>query len=190
MKSTSPAKVALFIRVKTPNTLQARRFAHRVFRSILEEKLDNSLMSNYNVRMKTDHVIVLISTIRDKANKLIDKELRSRNISGLAPSHGAILFELFRSETVSMMEIAKRINRDKSTVTALVKKLIDLGYVERVKDPNDSRVTLVELTKKGRELKPDFDEISKILLERIYKSHSTQEKEGIIRGLERLLNNL
>jgi DNA-binding MarR family transcriptional regulator len=147
-------------------------------------------MSNYNVRMKTDHVIVLISTIRDKANKLIGRELRSRSIHGLAPSHGAILFELFQSESVSMMEIAKRINRDKSTVTALVKKLIDLGYVERVKDPNDSRVTLVELTKKGRELKPDFDEISKMLLERVYKSHSTQEKEGIIRGLERLLNNL
>ena len=152
--------------------------------------LDNSLMSNYTAAMKTDHVIALILTIRDKANKLIHRELRSRNICGLAPSHGAILFELLQSETIPMMEIAKRINRDKSTVTALVKKLMDLGYLEKIKDPSDSRVTLVRLTKKGRELKPNFKNISKVLLKRVYKNHSTQEKEAIISGLERLLKNL
>jgi DNA-binding MarR family transcriptional regulator len=147
-------------------------------------------MSNYNAVMKTDHVIVLISTIRDKANKLIDQELRARNIYGLAPSHGAILFELFHSETIPMKEVAKRISRDKSTVTVLINKLLALGYVEKIRDSNDSRVTLIRLTKKGRELKPDFDQISNILLKRIYKNYTTQEKETIILGLERLLKNL
>jgi DNA-binding MarR family transcriptional regulator len=147
-------------------------------------------MPNYNADVKTDHVIVLIPTIRDKANKLIDKELRARNIHGLAPSHGAILFELFHLETIPMKEVAKRINRDKSTVTALINKLTALGYVEKIKDPNDNRIMLVSLTKKGRELKPDFDQISNILLKRIYKNYSTQEKETIILGLERLLKNL
>lgn len=147
-------------------------------------------MSNYTAIMKTDHVIALISTIRDKANKLINKELRSRNIHGLAPSHGAILYELFYSETIPMKEVAERINRDKSTITALIKKLIALGYVEKIKDPNDSRVTLVRLTKKGQELKPDFDKISTILLKRVYKNYSNREKEVIITGLEKLLKNL
>jgi len=89
-----------------------------------------------------------------------------------------------------MMEIAKRINRDKSTVTALVKKLIDLGYLEKIKDPSDRRVTLLKLTKKGQELEPNFNNISKTLLKRVYKNHSTQEKEAIILGLERLSKNL
>jgi DNA-binding MarR family transcriptional regulator len=106
-------------------------------------------MPNYNADVKTDHVIVLIPTIRDKANKLIDKELRARNIHGLAPSHGAILFELFHLETIPMKEVAKRINRDKSTVTALINKLLALGYVEKIKDSNDSRLTLIRLPKKG-----------------------------------------
>jgi len=140
--------------------------------------------------MKTDHVIALISTIRDKANKLINRELRSRNIHDLAPSHGAILFELFQSETIAMKEIAERINRDKSTVTALIKKLMALGYVEKIKAPNDSRVTLVRLTKKGQKLEPDFDKISNILLKRAYKNYSNQEKEAFITALERLLKNL
>jgi DNA-binding MarR family transcriptional regulator len=140
--------------------------------------------------MKTDHVIALISTIRDKANKLIDKELRARNIRGLGPSHGAILYALFHSETIPMKEVAQRINRDKSTVTALIKKLLALGYVEKIRDRSDSRVTLVRLTKKGWELKPDFDKISKNLLERVYKNYLNQEKEAIISDLERLLKNM
>ena len=88
------------------------------------------------------------------------------------------------------MEFAKRINRDKSTVTVLIKKLIELGYVEKIKDPNDSRVTLVKLTKQGWEFKQDFEEISNTLLENVYKNFSTQEKEVIIYELEKMLNNL
>jgi DNA-binding MarR family transcriptional regulator len=84
--------------------------------------------------MKTDHVIALISAARDKANKLVNRELRSRNIHGLAPSHGAILYELFRSATIPMKKVAQRINRDKSRATALIKKLMALGYVDKIKD--------------------------------------------------------
>ena len=89
-----------------------------------------------------------------------------------------------------MREIAKRIGRDKSTVTALVKKLIDFGYVQKEQDLKDSRVTLVKLTKSGRALKHDFDEISEILLQRVYKDFTEQEKEVMIDGLERINNNL
>jgi MarR family transcriptional regulator, organic hydroperoxide resistance regulator len=140
--------------------------------------------------VKTDHVIALVSTISDRANRMIAKELRRRKVSGLAPSHGAILFELFQSGSIPMKEIARRINRDKSTVTVLVKKLAAHGYIETEKNPADSRVTLVRLTEKGRGLKPDFDAISRILLQQIYKGYSTRDKEILITGLERALKNL
>lgn len=89
-----------------------------------------------------------------------------------------------------MMELANKIDRDKSTMTALVKKLVAMGYIETVKDKKDSRVTLVTLTKKGLQLKPDFDEISNILLQRTYGHCSSREKEVIVSGLEKLLRNM
>ena len=140
--------------------------------------------------METNHIISLVSRIRDKAGRIIIHELNSRNIPGLAPSHGDILMLLFHSEAVSMREIAKRIGRDKSTVTALVKKLIDFGYVQKEPDLNDSRVTLVKLTKSGRALRNDFNEISEILLERVYKGFTEKEKGVMIHGLERINGNL
>ena len=140
--------------------------------------------------MKTDHVIALAGSITEKADKLINRELRARGIRGLAPSHGAILFELYRSETIPMKEIARRISRDKSTVTALIKKLEAFGYVEKIDDREDGRVTLVRLTKKGLELKPAFDGISEMLLERVYEGFSTEEKKKIVGALEKMLGNL
>jgi DNA-binding MarR family transcriptional regulator len=89
-----------------------------------------------------------------------------------------------------MREIAKKIGRDKSTVTALIKKLIAIGYVEKRKDPSDSRVTLIKLTKEGLGLKQNFEEISEILLKKIYRNFSKTEKEMIIYGLEKIDGNL
>ncbi len=147
-------------------------------------------MSKDTVVMRTEHIISLISRVRDKANRLIVSELRVRNMPGLAPSHGDILILLFQSETVSMREIAKQIGRDKSTVTALIKKLINIGYVEKREDPNDSRVTLIKLTKEGLGLKQNFEEISETLLKKIYRNFSKTEKEMTIYGLEKIDGNL
>jgi DNA-binding MarR family transcriptional regulator len=140
--------------------------------------------------VKTDHVIALAGSVTEKADRLITRELRARAIRGLAPSHGAILFELYRSEEISMKEISKRISRDKSTVTALIKKLEALGYVEKINDRQDGRVTLVRLTKKGLELKPAFDRISEALLKRAYLGFSTKERERLVTLLEKVLRNL
>jgi len=140
--------------------------------------------------VKTDHIISLVSKIRTKANALITKELRDRNVNGLAPSHGDILVFLFGKERSTMRELAQSIGRDKSTVTALVKKLIVHGYVETAADDRDSRVTVVSLTEKGRQLKPDFEAISQIVLNRVYGNCSVKEKEVIISGLEKLLGNM
>ena len=140
--------------------------------------------------MKTDHIISLISKIRTRANKIITRELRDRNIKGLSPSHGDILFFLFGNGSSSMTELAKNIDRNKSTTTTLVRKLIAHGYVKTAPDTKDSRVTVVSLTRKGWQVKPDFDAISEILLDRTYGKCSAGEKEVIVRGLEKLLRNM
>ena len=88
-----------------------------------------------------------------------------------------------------MGEIARMIDRDKSTVTTLVEKLSALGYLKREKDSADNRVTKVKLTKKGRGLEADFEDISKKLLKGVYSGFSNKEKEMAIKMLARINNN-
>jgi DNA-binding MarR family transcriptional regulator len=86
-------------------------------------------------------------------------------------------------------EIAERIDRDKSTVTALVDKLVRLGYVAKERDSEDTRVVYVTLTEKGDELRPIFEEISSHVIGVFYKDISENEKEELLRILNQLYNN-
>lgn len=139
--------------------------------------------------MGTRDIVSLISSIREKANKLIIQEMSMREMEGLAPSHGDILNALLKYTSLTMKDLAKEINKDKSTVTALVNKLLNLGYIERTRDLSDSRIVYITLTEKGKNVKKDFQEISDKLIERIYKDISKNEQEVLINILAKIQNN-
>jgi len=139
--------------------------------------------------MKTDHVIALIARLRDRAYHFIIRELKYRKITGLVPSHGGIMSNLFKRDRVSMKDIAERIGRDKSTVTALVNKLVDAGFVVKEKGPDDNRITYLCLTAKGRSLENDFDKISEHLIATAFRGFSQKEREELVRGIMKMLNN-
>jgi DNA-binding Lrp family transcriptional regulator len=67
-----------------------------------------------------------------------------------------------------MKDLADKIHRTKPTVTVLVDKLVELGYVTKEKSYEDSRVTYISLTEKGAALKPVFTEISDTLNALVY----------------------
>lgn len=139
----------------------------------------------------TNSIIVTIANIHNSANKLIISELNKNNLEGLVPSHGDILILLYENENgVQMNKITSSINKDKSTVTALVNKLVKMELIEKFKNENDSRSIMVKLTKKGLETKPIvINNISQNLLNIIYKDFSEEEKELICSLLERIKKN-
>ncbi|WP_373838763.1 MarR family winged helix-turn-helix transcriptional regulator [Methanospirillum sp.] len=118
------------------------------------------------------NAVYQMSRLLERTNQFIIKELENKGINDIVPSHGDILYQLFQDEPLTMQEISKRIHRTKSTVTILVKKLEDKGYIERQKNEEDSRSTLISLTEKGRALHPIFEEISENLQERLYGGYS------------------
>ncbi len=139
--------------------------------------------------MDIKDIISLISKIRESANRFIISEMDKWGIKGLVPSHGDILVALLKSEKLTMKELAEKIDKDKSTVTALVDKLIKQGYVEKTRDIEDSRVVFVTLTRSGKALKPMFDTISEELLSVVYKDIQQSEKEELINTLTKIKNN-
>jgi DNA-binding MarR family transcriptional regulator len=140
--------------------------------------------------MKTRDIISLISRIRQKVNGFIVSEISGKGIEGIVVSHGDILYALFQRQKMTMAEIAEKISKDKSTVTALVDKLVKLGYVAKERDTQDTRVVYVTLTSKGRELEPIFEAISQELLEVFYMNVSEEEKEELVRILSKIEKNL
>ncbi len=147
-------------------------------------------MSNYNTIMKTRDAISYISKIREKVNHLIETEMIRSGLVGIVTSHGDIIYALFHQQRMTMAEIASKIGRDKSTVTALVDKLVKLGYVVKERDTQDTRVVYVTLTDKGQELKPIFEAISNKVLSTFYSGVSEVEKTELANILDKIYRNL
>jgi DNA-binding MarR family transcriptional regulator len=142
------------------------------------------------VAMEIDLTIYLIDRIRGKANRFLIRELKRRGLGRLAPSHGDIMLALFQQRQLTMKRLAEIIDRDKSTVTALVGKLVELGYVEKRSDPMDSRIHLISLTRAGAALRGDFKDISKRLYRKVYRGLSDAERKALPALLVKLNENL
>lgn len=129
--------------------------------------------------MKTDNTIFLMGRINEKANKFLVNELAKIGLSGLAPSHGDVIANLFKYKKITMSQLSNVIYRDPSTVTALVSKLKRMGYVQTRKDSADTRVTYVSLTDEGKALEPYFQRISLELYRLEYQGLTQEEKKTL-----------
>jgi DNA-binding MarR family transcriptional regulator len=129
----------------------------------------------------------MVGKIRDAVNDLILSELRKYGIEGIAPSHGDILVQLYEKNGVPIKELVEKIQRTQPTVTVLVDKLEKIGYVSRIKSKEDSRVTLIHLTEKGKQLEPIFRDISDKINHAIYGDLTITEKQQLENLLERIL---
>lgn len=139
--------------------------------------------------MNTDGIIALIGDVRAGANRFLVRELEKRGIKGLSPSHGAVLFYLFNTQKATMKDLAKAVHRDKSTITALVAKLVEHGYVGKEAGILDQRNIEVRLTDKGESLRPVFLELSEKLLANAWKGIDEAEQKEVINILEKIRRN-
>lgn len=139
---------------------------------------------------KDKYIVYFISRTKQKMTQFVQMQLKMQQMAELIPSHGNILTVLYENgEKMPLNEVAKRIGRDKSTVTSLVNKLVGLGYVEKVAGQQDKRVTFIQLTEQGYELKPRFDQISARVYETAYRGFSPEEKEQFLSLLKRINKN-
>jgi MarR family transcriptional regulator, organic hydroperoxide resistance regulator len=140
--------------------------------------------------MNKDHILFIIGRINYKVNRFLIRELKKHHIKGIAPSHGEILGALLLRGRLQMKELAEIIDKDKSTITALVNKLMALGYVEKAKADDDNRISIISLTQKGKALKPSFFEVSETMRSKAYAGISESDKEKLFALLTKLNKSL
>lgn len=144
----------------------------------------------YNEVMLKYNAFAMIARIRDHVNKRIVHELEQHEVTEIVPSHGDVLMFLYREETLSIKMLAERVQRTQPTVTVLVNKLEKLGYVERSKSADDSRVTMIRLTEQGKRLEPIFREVSDQINQIIYADLSEEQSEQLEQLLSMIVRRL
>lgn len=102
-----------------------------------------------------------------KANQRVQALTKERLAGfGVTPTQYALLRVLWETDGLSGSELGERLKLDGATMTGLVDRLEAAGLLERHPHPEDRRVNLVFLSKKGRSLrKPLMDEVHRISAE-------------------------
>ena|SRR5919109_2088556 len=76
--------------------------------------------------------------------------LHAHGFETVRPGHGCV-FGHIEPEGSRLTDLAARAGYTKQTVGEVTSELEELGYVERVPDPEDKRVKIIRLTDRGRE---------------------------------------
>lgn len=140
--------------------------------------------------MHDKYIVYFISRTKSHMIQFIQNKLTTNHLDDLIPTHGNILTALYESSRpLTMKEIAKKIGKDKSTVTSLVNKLVALGYITKVTSTEDKRITYIHLTEKAYGIKPTFDAISSDVKATAYKNFTEEEKAELLRLLHKLSTN-
>ncbi len=139
--------------------------------------------------MQHELILFAISRISERAKSHLAAELRGHGMGELGVSHTEIIGVLTRRERVQLKDLVDLIGKDKSTITALTKKLLRMGLVRKTADPDDSRVSYLSLTAKGKELEAPIMVISRRLREKAYRGLSESERKRLLRLLLKIQGN-
>lgn len=94
----------------------------------------------------------------------ISKEIIKRYRPFLAPLNLTypqylVMLVLWEKDVVTLKSIGERLQLDSGTLTPLVNKLIQTGYIEKTRNPDDERQLMIRLTEAGKELEHQAKDI-------------------------------
>ena len=131
----------------------------------------------------------LISQIHQLGGRIFARKLRRHGIE-LNPAQGRIMFVLWRNDEISITELARQTSLGKSTLTSMLDRLEQSGYVRRVPSPQDRRMILIERTEKDEAFQELYIQVSQEMQALFYDGFSDTEIETFEQFLVRILGNL
>ena len=95
-------------------------------------------------------MIRLLNVAANQFAEEFSDKLAAVGLGDLRPGHGCVFGNIDPESGTRLTELAERANMTKQSVGEFASDLEQLGYLERVPDPNDGRAKIIRLTEQGR----------------------------------------
>ncbi len=110
--------------------------------------------------------------------------------AGLSPPQAMFLLLLHETDTITMGDLSKYLGTTQGVATRMVDRLVEKGMVQRKGDPNDRRVVLVSLSRKGKTLARKMTDLHLENLQRFIAGVSSKDREALLVLLKRFNEQL
>ncbi len=126
-------------------------------------------------------------------NNVYEKDLNERlKTIGITASQCAVLDYLFHTskEEVSQRDVERSLNLKNPTVTGLLKRLDEKGYILCVPNASDKRKKNIYLTEKAYDIQRRMENDRRKLDKELTRGMTKREIAALRKNLERLLYNI
>jgi len=117
----------------------------------------------------------------------LDKVLKEYELSSGSYPYLLILKD---NDGINQNRISEELGYDKAMTTRTLAKLINIGYLDRIKDDDDFRANKIYLTEKGKNISVKVREKTAELVQLITLDLNEDEKEITIDSLNKILCNI
>lgn len=132
----------------------------------------------------------LITKIRELGQQIFDQLLRDNKIDEITSAQGRVIFPIWRQDNISFQDLKKKTMLSKATLSYMLDKLEEAGYIERIRSKKDKRTITIKLTKKNEALQKQFLQVSNEMKDIYYNGFTEDEIDEFEDYLRRLLDNL
>lgn len=119
--------------------------------------------------------------------RLFDERVRCLGLTG---PQARLLLSLARNPNENQVFYAERLEIEPITLTRIVDRLEEAGWVERQNDPADRRARILHLTDKSRGIVTRLHNIVDFLSEEMLDGFDAAERAAFARALDRIATNL
>jgi len=133
---------------------------------------------------------ILIAKIHQLSGRIFNQKLKNNKLDKLNPAQGRIMFVLWNKNSLPIHELSKETQLSKSTLTSMLDRLEEAGYIKRTPSKKDRRKIIINLIKVNKEFEQNYINVSNEMLNLFYNDFSEEEIDRFESFLKRLLNNL
>ena len=131
----------------------------------------------------------LMAKIRQVGGRISERMLKEYGIE-INSAQGRIMFALWKKDGIAINELSQKTQLKKSTLTSMLDRLENMGYVRRQRSKKDRRKILIKRTNKDKNLESKYVELSEEMTKLYYKGFSRNEIDRFEKDLMRILDNL
>ncbi|SFA89159.1 MarR family winged helix-turn-helix transcriptional regulator [Clostridium frigidicarnis] len=134
-------------------------------------------------KFESFEIAMLIKEVYSSTMNIVSNSLKD---SGLTHQQIMIIKLVAHNKEVNLSRLCEEMSLSKGTVSGIVQRLEDIGYIEKVKYENDKRNTYVRFSKRGLEFANEFRNKINESFDKIFENFTEEEVKEVKEGLLKL----
>lgn len=125
-----------------------------------------------------------------KFERIIEEQKDTSCCGGVTVSQCHALMELVELDGLTVNELAEKLNLDKSTVSRIIESLVNSDLVSRENPKENRRIAVIALTRKGKSICDQINELNDNYVERILSAVPEKDLPVFLNSFEKIVKTM